>query len=140
MRACVSLLLCLLALPALADQAAAPAPTGVTIGETTFGEAEIAEGADIFERRCSQCHGLDGKNYKGPFLNGVVGRPSASVEGWVYSAAMKGWGGVWTVENLQTYLTKPAEFIPDVEMNFGGFRSKTEDRDKVIAYLVSAGG
>jgi cytochrome c2 len=53
---------------------------------------------------------------------------------------MKGWGGVWTVENLQSYLTKPAEFIPDVAMNFGGFRSKTEDRDKVIAYLISAGG
>lgn len=136
MRMILALLLGAFAAPTLADEAPAP----VTVGERAFTEDEIAEGAAIFERRCSQCHGLDGKNYKGPFLNGVVGRPSASVETWDYSPAMKGWGGVWTVENLQSYLTKPAEFIPDVAMNFGGFRSKTEDRDKVIAYLISAGG
>jgi cytochrome c len=136
MRMILALLIGAFAAPTLADEAPAP----VTVGERAFTEIEIAEGAAIFERRCSQCHGLDGKNYKGPFLNGVVGRPSASVETWDYSPAMKGWGGVWTVENLQSYLTKPAEFIPDVAMNFGGFRSKTEDRDKVIAYLISAGG
>ncbi len=136
MRMILALLLGAFAAPSLADEAPAPA----TIGERVYTEAEIAEGAAIFERRCSQCHGLDGRNYKGPYLNGVVGRPSGSVETWDYSQAMKGWGGVWTVENLQSYLTKPAEFIPDVAMNFGGFRSKTEDRDKVIAYLISVGG
>jgi cytochrome c len=135
MRLAILACLCALALPALADE---PAP--VQIGDRTFTEDELAEGAAIFERRCSQCHGLDGKNYKGPWLNGLIGRPAAAVEGWDYSPALKGWGGVWTAENLQSYLTKPTDFIPDVAMNFGGFRSKTEDRDKVIAYLIRAAG
>lgn len=112
-------------------------PVEVRIGARLFTAAEIAEGAAIFERRCSQCHALDTVLVKGPWLNGVVGRPSASVEGWDYSPAMRGWGGVWTPENLQSYLTKPRGFIPDVAMNFGGFRSKTEDRDKVIAFLIT---
>jgi len=135
MRPAILASLCALAFPALADEL-----TPVQIGDRSFTEDELAEGAAIFERRCSQCHGLDGKNYKGPWLNGVIGRPAAVVEGWDYSPALKGWGGVWTVENLQGYLTKPAGFIPDVAMNFGGFRSKTEDRDKVIAYLIRAAG
>lgn len=139
----LSLALVLLCTPlaraALADEATAPAPAPIAVGEHVFTDEEIAEGAAIFERRCSACHGLDGRNYKGPYLNGVVDRPSASIEGWVYSAALKGWGGIWTVENLQEYLTKPSAFIPDVEMNFGGFRSRTEDRDKVIAYLIQQG-
>lgn len=120
---------------ALAQESARPAE--VRIGERAFTPEEIAEGAAIFERRCGQCHALDGVLVKGPWLNGVVGRPSASIEGWDYSPAMRGWGGVWTAENLQGYLTKPKGFIPDVAMNFGGFRSRTEDRDKVIAFLIT---
>jgi cytochrome c len=134
MRPVLFALLALAQLPSLPAHAGDPAE--VRIGERLFTQAEIDEGAALFDRKCSQCHGLDGVNYKGPWLNGVIDRPSASVPGWDYSPAMKGWGGVWTVENLQTYLTKPVDFIPDVAMNFGGFRSKTEDRDKVIAYLI----
>lgn len=120
----LALLACLTAAPALSD-IHAPDP------------AAVEAGAALFERRCSQCHGLDRVNYKAPWLNGIVGRPAASVEGWAYSDAMKGWGGIWTVENLQAWLTKPQDFIPGNAMNFGGFRSKTEDRDKVIAFLIA---
>lgn len=122
LRALLALFVCLIAAPCLSDP---PDP------------AEVAAGAAIFERRCSQCHGLDRVNYKGPWLNGIVGRPSASVEGWAYSDAMRGWGGVWTVENLRAWLTKPQELIPGTAMNFGGFRSKVEDRDRVIAFLTA---
>ena len=123
-RLALALLACLIAAPALSDT---PAPD----------PADVEAGAAIFERRCSQCHGLDRVNYKAPWLNGIVGRPAASVEGWAYSDAMKGWGGTWTVENLQAWLTKPQDFIPGNAMNFGGFRSKTEDRDRVIAFLIA---
>lgn len=98
----------------------------------------LAEGAAIFERRCSQCHGLDHVIYKAPWLNGLIGRPAASVPDFPYSEAMRAWGGTWTVENLRAWLTKPDELVPGTEMNFGGFRRRTEDRDKVIAYLVEA--
>lgn len=123
-RLALALLALLPAAPALSDP---PAPD----------PAVVEAGAAIFERRCSQCHGLDRVNYKAPWLNGIVGRPSASVEGWAYSEPMKAWGGTWTVENLQAWLTKPQDFIPGNAMNFGGFRSKAEDRDKVIAFLIA---
>lgn len=126
-RLALALIACLTATPALSD---APAPD----------PADVEAGAAIFERRCSQCHGLDRVNYKAPWLNGIVGRPAASVEGWAYSDAMKGWGGIWTVENLQAWLTKPQDFILGNAMNFGGFRSKTEDRDRVIAFLIARAG
>lgn len=123
-RLVIALLACLTAAPALSDT---PAPD----------PADVEAGAAIFERRCSQCHGLDRVNYKAPWLNGIVGRPSAAVEGWAYSDAMKAWGGTWTVENLQAWLTKPQDFIPGTAMNFGGFRSKVQDRDRVIAFLIA---
>jgi cytochrome c2 len=116
--------------PALANGGAPVAPVLPDTPEA------LAEGAAIFERRCSQCHGLDGVNYKGPWLNGILDRPSATVSDWAYSPALRAWGGVWSVENLQAWLTKPQDFIPGIEMNFGGFRSKTDDRDKLIAWLI----
>lgn len=110
---------------------------GVMIDGTLFGAEEIEAGGDIFMRRCSQCHGLDRTNYRAPWLNGILDRPSASVEGWAYSEPFRTWGGTWTVENLRAWLTRPEEFIPGTEMNFGGFRRRAEDRDKVIAFLVA---
>jgi cytochrome c len=97
----------------------------------------LEEGAAIFERRCSQCHGLDGVNYKGPWLNGILDRPSASVPDWAYSDALRAWGGVWSVESLQAWLARPQDLVPENAMNFGGFRNRIEDRDKVIAWLIS---
>ncbi|MDZ7711347.1 MAG: c-type cytochrome [Roseovarius sp.] len=110
---------------------------GVVIDGTLFTAEEIDEGSQIFMRRCSQCHGLDHTNYRAPWLNGILGRPSASVADWAYSEPFRAWGGTWTIENLRAWLTRPQDFIPGTAMNFGGFRRRAEDRDKVIAYLVS---
>lgn len=110
---------------------------GVVIDGTLFTQEDIDKGASIFMRRCSQCHGLDRTNYKAPWLNGILGRPSASVADWAYSEPFRAWGGVWTVETLRAWLTKPQDMIPETEMNFGGFRRRTKDRDNVIAFLVS---
>lgn len=116
---------------------AAQVTAEIVIDGKTFTEEEIERGGEIFLRRCSQCHGLDHTNYKGPWLNGILNRPSASIEDWAYSEPFRAWGGTWTVENLRTWLTKPQDFIPGTEMNFGGFRRRAEDRDMVIAYLMS---
>ncbi|MBE0452723.1 MAG: c-type cytochrome [Roseovarius sp.] len=113
-------------------------PLPALAGDLPTDPEALAEGAAIFERRCSQCHGLDGVIYKAPWLNGLIGRPAASVPDFPYSEAMRAWGGTWTVETLTAWLTKPDELVPGTEMNFGGFRRRTEDRDKVIAYLVEA--
>ena len=138
-----TILACVLPLMTLVGGAAADAPKphlqgdGVVIDGTLFTGREIDEGSRIFMRRCSQCHGLDHTNYRAPWLNGILGRPAASVEDWAYSEPMRAWGGTWTVENLRAWLTRPEELIPGTAMNFGGFRRRAGDRDKVIAYLVS---
>jgi len=137
------ILACFMPLVALADSGAADETQphlqgdGVVIEGTLFTKEDIDQGSRTFMRRCSQCHGLDHTNYRAPWLNGILGRPSASVEGWAYSEPFRAWGGTWTVENLRAWLTRPQDFIPGTAMNFGGFRSRVEDRDKVIAFLVS---
>jgi cytochrome c len=84
---------------------------------------------------CGICHTIDpAKKGIGPTLFGVVGRHSASVEGFAYSDAMKAADKTWDAATLDTYLTNPKAFVPGTKMIFPGF-PKAEDRANVIAYL-----
>ncbi len=99
---------------------------------------DAAAGERVF-RRCGACHEVgEGAEHKvGPTLNGVVGRPAASLADYEYSEAMVEAGAaglVWTVADLQAYLEKPREVVPGTRMNFAGLRSE-EQRNDVIAYL-----
>lgn len=101
-------------------------------------EGDAAAGEKVF-KKCKACHqvGEKAKNRVGPILNGVVGRPAGEEEGFKYSDAMKAKGAeglVWTDENLDSYLTKPRDFVPGNKMSFAGLK-KPEDRANVIAYL-----
>jgi nitrite reductase (NO-forming) len=94
----------------------------------------ISDGRLVF-RKCQACHSLDrGKNWIGPSLAGVVGRHSASVEGFNYSPAMKQADLVWNDENLDAYLAAPQKFVPHNRMPFPGLNSAT-DRQDIIAFL-----
>jgi len=103
------------------DVAAILAAGDATAGEKVFG-------------KCKACHKVDGNNATGPHLNGVVNRPTGSVEGFAYSDAMKSHGGDWTPENLFAYLESPKDVVPGNKMAFAGLK-KPEDRANVIAYL-----
>ena len=75
----------------------------------------------------------------GPLLTGIVDNEIASVEGFKYSKAFlakKAEGLVWTVENLDAFLTKPKKYIPKTKMGFGGLKNE-EQRAKLIAYLLT---
>lgn len=122
------------------------APGGVGGGDTggaaaeeapkvVLGEGDPAKGAKVFGK-CKACHKVDGKNATGPHLDGVVGRPIGSVEGFAYSDPVKTHGDAWTLEHLDAYLTNPKEYIPGNKMSFAGL-PKPEDRANVIAYLQS---
>jgi cytochrome c len=98
------------------------------------GPGDPVHGAVVF-KQCLVCHTNEqGKNKIGPSLWGVVGRHSASIEGYTYSAAMKGADKTWDEATLNTYLTKPQAMVPGTKMTFAGL-PKEQDRLDVIAYL-----
>jgi cytochrome c len=101
-------------------------------------EGDVENGADVF-RKCRACHdiGPEAKNKVGPLLNGIVGRPAGTIEGYNYSAANKAAGAkglVWTEEVLFKYLEAPLSFMPGTKMAFAGLKDD-QDRKDVIAYL-----
>ena len=103
-------------------------PCAARAGDPVAGKA-------IFDHTCTKCHSLDaGVNKVGPSLWHVVGRPSAAVEGYDYSHALKTLEGVWTPEALNVYLQDPRGDVHGVRMWFKGLPDP-KDRANVIAYL-----
>ncbi len=99
--------------------------------------ADIAAGKDIFDQTCKKCHSPDaGMNKVGPSLYHIVGRPSGSVDGYMYSDAMKNLHADWTPAALNVYLQNPRGNIHGVKMFFKGLPDPLE-RANVIAYLQS---
>lgn len=92
------------------------------------------QGADAFERFCSGCHAPKFGAAVGPSLTGVVGRRVGSVEGYVYSPALRNKGGVWSEQNLDTFLRDPRAFAPGTTMKLYGLDDKS--RKEVIAELA----
>ena len=96
--------------------------------------ADPVAGKAVFGK-CALCHSIDpAKKNVGPTLFGVVGRRSASLEGYTYSPAMKSLDKTWDEATLDVYLTKPQDFVPGTKMTFAGLPNPT-DRANLIAYL-----
>ena len=75
-------------------------------------------------------------NQVGPSLWHIVGRPSGTVQGFMYSDALKNLHREWTVEALDAYLEKPRADVHGAQMYFKGLPAE-KDRKAVIAYLLS---
>ena len=89
---------------------------------------------------CKACHriGEGAKNTVGPTLNGVVGRPAGSVEGFAYSEAMKNSGLTWDEATLTEYLKNPKAKVPGTKMAFAGVKDETKVAN-IVAYLKQFG-
>ena len=106
-------------------------------GVSSASAQDAAAGEKVFNA-CKACHTLEaGKNRVGPSLNGLIGRPAGSVEGFAYSPAMKGSGITWTDENLAKYLADPKGFVAGNKMAYAGVK-KEDDLKNLIAYLNQA--
>ena len=96
--------------------------------------ADVEAGKTAF-KKCALCHTTEaGKNKIGPSLFGIVGRKSASLDGFTYSEGMKKFDHTWDEATLDEYLADPRGTIPGTKMIFPGIKDKAE-RDDVIAYL-----
>jgi cytochrome c len=115
--------------------------TAAALGALAFAaparaDGDAAAGKTVFAK-CAICHTIDpAKKGIGPTLFGVVGRKSATVEGFAYSEAMKKADKTWDEATLDTYLTNPKTLVPGTKMVFPGL-PKPEDRANVIAYLAT---
>jgi cytochrome c len=139
--------------PPAVGSAAQPAPPLVRAAELDPGpiktaaeyvsDPELANAdakrGELLGLACAACHRFRAEEGTliGPHLQGVFGRPAASVEGFAYSEALRRSGLVWTPRSLEAWLANPAGFVEGTTMAFTGYRS-AEDRRDLIAYLLHA--
>jgi len=97
-----------------------------------------AKGRTLFQRQCSACHQVAStRNGGGPHLQGVIGRPAASVEGFNYSPALKASGITWSVEEVDAFLANPQGKVRGTRQ---GVRVTNDaDRRDIVAYLANPG-
>jgi cytochrome c len=108
----------------------------LVLSSAAYAGGDAAAGKTVFAK-CAICHSTQpGKTAIGPSLFGVVGRHSASIEGYSYSDAMKKADKTWDEATLDVYLTDPKATVPGTKMVFAGL-PKPEDRANVIAYLAT---
>ncbi len=106
---------------------------------TLLASADVAAGqAQTMKSGCIACHSFNegGKAGVGPNLYGVLGAPHGHMEGYAYSAALKGKEGPWTYDEMNQWLKKPSAYAPGTKMSFAGL-GDAKARANVIAYLRS---
>ncbi len=118
---------------------ALPATSNAETTAELLANADISKGEKTF-KKCKACHTVEqgGKKRTGPNLYGIVGAPVAAVDGYKYSKALVNFGGDWTVEQLDAFLTKPKKLVKGTRMSFAGLK-KPSDRANLIAFLNQNG-
>jgi cytochrome c len=122
-----------------ATASAAAAPAGPPDISSLYATADMAAGADYFNKKCTTCHTIDkgGPNKIGPNLYGVIGRKVAGVEGFSYSKALQSHGDkIWSFEEMNGFQYNPQKWFPGTIMAYAG-NKKDQERANLITYLNS---
>ena len=95
----------------------------------------VDHGKKIFSA-CISCHSIKkgGGNKIGPALWSVLERQIGSINDYKYSKAFAEFGGEWNLENMNSFLIKPKDYIKGTKMSYAGLK-KEKDRASVILYL-----
>ena len=96
---------------------------------------DAAAGEKVFTQ-CRACHqiGEGAKNMVGPVLNGLIGRPAGSYEGYNYSIANKESHLVWDEATFKEYIQNPRAKVPGTKMIYAGLKDPKRIED-LLAYL-----
>ena len=116
---------------------AAIAAVALSLASIAAHAQDLAAGEQSF-KKCLPCHavGEGAKNKVGPFLNGLEGRKSGTIEGFSYSEANKNSGITWDKTVFLDYIKDPRAKIPGTKMIFPGIKNETEATN-LWAYLAS---
>ena len=119
----------------ITETASASSSTGSGEIMALLASASVANGEKVF-KKCAACHSIaKGKGNKiGPALFGVLGRQAGSLADYKYSKAMIAHGKPWTFEEMNSFLTKPKDWVKGTKMSFVGLKN-AKDRAAVILYM-----
>lgn len=112
-------------------------PAGGDLASHALQPGDATRGQAVFEKRCTGCHSLT-TDREGPRLQGVFGRPTASVPGFPYSASLRNAHTVWNADSLEKWLTEPDSFIAGSNMDFRV--PKPQERRDLITFLAKSSG
>ena len=97
------------------------------------------EDGEIIAGTCRTCHHLEAappsERRPGPSLWGIVGRPKAGVAEFAYSDALKAAGGIWSYNDLNSFIADPRGYVPGTKMSSLDGIKAPERRAALIRYL-----
>jgi len=100
-----------------------------------YASADLRRGRILF-LQCGACHDLEptGIAKVGPSLAGLPGRTAGSVEGFIYSPAMRESGVTWTPGLLDAFIERPSAVVAGTTMVFAGIAAPA-DRAALVRYV-----
>ncbi len=117
--------------PEASEEVTAPDTT-----QTASVEVASADTAPASFAQCSVCHSVtkDGANGAGPNLHAIIGKKSAHIAGFNYSAALKEANLVWDEATLDKYIESPRGLVAGTRMSYAGQKDPAK-RKQIIDWL-----
>ena len=141
----LALALMLTAGTTMADGVRAPIADVPLVDTQNLDDGDHKRGERYFYERiyggCGVCHTLvRDRKWIGSSLYGIFGRKAGTIEGFVYSLAMRESGIVWDAKSIDRLIQNPRAFVPGTRMYYKGIPGPqhAQIRRDIIAFLKEA--